>query len=276
MIEVLQYEFMRNALLAAILASIACGIVGTYVVVKRIVFISGGIAHAAFGGIGLGFFLGINPVLAVIPFCLLSALAIGGMSKKSRLPEDTIIGIYWAMGMALGVILIGLAPGYAPDLFGYLFGNILTVPSSDLVLMLVLDGIIIITVRLFYKEFLALSFDEEVAKVSGVKVEWFYQILLCLVALTVVVLIRIVGIVLVIALLTIPAAIAKQYTFHLKRIMFLSIVLGIILTVSGLGLSYRFDLASGATIILLSGSAFILSNIHKGFSEQSRRKPGLR
>ncbi len=128
MIEALQFEFMRNALLAALFASIACGIIGTYVVVKRIVFISGGIAHAAFGGIGLGYLLGVNPLLGVIPFSILAALAMGLVSRSGKVSEDTGIGIIWATGMAAGIIFIGLSKGYAPDLFSYLFGNILTVP----------------------------------------------------------------------------------------------------------------------------------------------------
>jgi zinc transport system permease protein len=260
MIAALQFEFMRNASLAAILAGIACGIIGTYVVVKRIVFISGGIAHASFGGIGLGYYLGMNPVLGVIPFSLAAALGIGLISKKSRLPEDTAIGIFWAVGMALGAIMIKLTPGYAPDLFSYLFGSILTVPSSDLMVMLILDVIIVAVVRLLYKEFLAFSFDEEFARVSGVKADLLYLVLLSLVAITVVVLIRIVGIILVIALLTIPAAIAGQYTYNLKKMMFLSIGLGIMLTLGGLWLSYALNLASGATIVLLSAAAFALSS----------------
>ena len=146
----LQYEFMRNALLAIILASIACGIIGVYIVVKRIVFISGGIAHASFGGIGLGYFLGINPVWGIIPFSIISALVMGLVSKRTKLPEDTAIGIIWAFGMSLGVIFIGLSPGYAPDLFSYLFGSILTVTTTDLIIMLILDLVIIIVVSLFY------------------------------------------------------------------------------------------------------------------------------
>ncbi len=268
MIEALQYEFIRNALLSAILASIACGIIGTYVVVKRIVFISGGIAHAAFGGIGLGYFLGINPVLGVIPFSIASALGIGLVSKKSKLPEDTTIGIFWSMGMALGVIFIGLTPGYAPDLFSYLFGNILTVPSSDIRLMLILDTIIIVVVSLLYKEFLALSFDEEFAKTSGIKVMTLYLVLLSLVAITVAMLVRIVGIILVIALLTIPAAIAKQYTDSLRKMMFLSILLGVMFTLCGLWFSYFFDMASGATIILFSGCAFGISSTYKSITKR--------
>ena len=259
MLEVLQYEFIQNALIAGLLASVACGIVGVYVVVKRIVSISGGIAHASFGGIGLGYFLGINPVLGAMFFAIASALGIGLIIRRTRLPEDTAIGILWAMGMALGIIFIGLTPGYAPDLFGYLFGNILTVPTLDLVLMLILDIVIILLVVLLYKELLFLSFDEEFSTVVGVPTRRLYLLLLCLVALTVVVLIRVVGIILVIALLTIPAAIARHFTYSLRKMMLLAILLGIAFTFSGLWLSYLLDLASGATIILVSGLALFIS-----------------
>lgn len=272
MLEVLQYEFMRNALLAGLLAAIACGIIGTYVIVKRMVFISGGIAHASFGGIGLGYLLGINPVLGALFFAIASALGMGLVTRRTKLPEDTAIGILWAMGMALGVIFIGLAPGYAPDLFSYLFGNILTVPLSDLVMMLILDVIIISVVFLLYKEFLALSFDEEFSTVVGMPTERLYLVLLGLIALTVVVLIRVVGIILVIALLTIPAAMARQYTHSMKKVMCLSILFGAVFAVSGLWLSYVVDLASGATIILVAGILFLGS---WGLSEL-RKKQGHR
>ena len=237
MLDVLQYQFMQNALLAGLLAAIACGIVGVYVVVKKVVFISGGIAHASFGGIGLGYLVGINPVLGAMAFTVASSLGIGLITRRSRLPEDTAIGILWAMGMALGIIFIGLAPGYAPDLFSYLFGNILTVPFFDLMQMLVLDVVIITLVALLYKGFLYLSFDEEFSTVSGVPTEKLYFLLLCLIALNVVVLIRVVGIILVIALLTIPAALARQYTHSLKNMMLLAILAGIVFTFSGLWIS---------------------------------------
>jgi len=259
MIELLQYEFMRNALLAGLLASVACGVIGTYVIVKRMVFISGGVAHASFGGIGLGYFLGVNPILGALFFTIGSALGMGMITKRTRLPEDTAIGILWAMGMALGVIFVFLTPGYPPDLFGYLFGSILTVPPSDLLIMLALDVIIISAVSLLYKEFLALSFDEEFGTVVGVPVERLYLILLCLIALTVVVLIRVVGLILVIALLTIPAAMARQYTNSLKKMMLLASLLGAVFVVSGLWLSYALDLPSGATIILVGGVVFLTS-----------------
>ncbi|WP_135605248.1 metal ABC transporter permease [Methanococcoides sp. NM1] len=259
MIELLQYEFMTNALVAGLLASIACGIIGVYVVVKKIVFISGGIAHASFGGIGISYFLGINPMFGVLPFGLFSALTMGTISKRSDVPEDTIIGILWSLGMAIGIIFIGWTPGYAPDLMTYLFGNILTVPGSDIYLMLALDAVIIGTVYVLYKEFMALCYDEEFSKVSGVPTEKLYLLLLCLIALTVVVMIRVVGLILVIALLTIPAALSRQYTSNMKIMMYLSILFGAIFTVTGLILSYYFDIASGATIIIVMATAYLLN-----------------
>jgi zinc transport system permease protein len=259
MLEALQYEFMRNALMAGLLAAVACGIVGVYVVVKRIVFISGGIAHASFGGIGMGYFLGISPIIGALVFSLASGLAIGGITRKTRLPVDTAIGILWAIGMALGVIFISLTPGYAPDLMSYLFGNILTVPLSDIFLMLALDAVIIGIVVAFYKEYLILSFDEEYATAVGMPVERLYLLLLAMIALTVVVLIRVVGMILVIALLTFPAAMARRFTHNMKRMMLLSVVFGFLFTLGGLWSSYELKLPSGATIILLGGIVLAIS-----------------
>ncbi|KYK36573.1 MAG: hypothetical protein AYK18_02450 [Theionarchaea archaeon DG-70] len=260
MIDILQYEFMRNALAAAVLVSIACGIVGTYVVVRKIVFISGGISHTAFGGIGLGYLLGINPILTALPFSVLSAVGIGVISKKTKMGEDTAIGVMWPVGMALGILFIHLSPGYAPDLFSYLFGSILTVPRTDLIMMLVLDCFIVGVVALFYREFLAMSFDEEFSTVVGIPAQKLYLLLLCLVGLSVVVLIRVVGVILVIALLTMPAAISRNFTYRIKRLMLFSIVIGMVVTVSGLILSYVFDLPSGATIVLVLGGTLLLSS----------------
>ncbi|RLG34852.1 metal ABC transporter permease [Methanosarcinales archaeon] len=263
MIEILQYEYVQNALMATLLVSIACGIVGTYVVINRIVFISGGISHTAFGGIGLGYLIGVSPIITAIPFSIIAAIGIGLISKEAEVSEDTAIGILWTMGMALGIIFIGLSPGYAPDLIGYLFGNILTVPSFDLIIMLVLDLVIILLVILFYREFLAISFDEDFAEVVGIPTRWFYLLLLSLIALSVVVLVRVVGIILVIALLTIPAAICGQFTHNIRKMMLLSIVISAILTTAGFLLSYYLDLASGATIIMVLGIAFIISSLIK-------------
>lgn len=258
LLEALQYDFMQNAVFAGLLASIACGVIGVYVIVKRIVFISGGIAHASFGGVGLGYLAGFSPVLGALIFTVASALGMGMVTRKARLPEDSAIGILWAMGMALGIIFIELAPGYAPDLFSYLFGNILTVSSSDLILMIILDAVIVIVTMALYKEFLTISFDEEFGTVIGMPVDRLYLLLLCMIALTVVILIRVVGIILVIALLTIPATLAKQFTCDMRKMIVLSIAFGIIFTFGGLWLSYEFELASGATIILFGGSVLLI------------------
>jgi zinc transport system permease protein len=271
MIEALQYAFMQRALIVGILASITCGVIGVYVVVNRMVFISGGISHASFGGVGLGFLSGIDPVLGAMLFAIASALGIGTISRRTKLPIDTAIGVLWTTGMALGVIFIALTPGYTPDITSYLFGNILLVSSRDVILMIILATIIVSVVILLYKEFLVLSFDEEFGKVSGLPTDRLYFLLLCLIALSVIVLMRAVGIILVIALLTIPAAISRQFTHSLKKMMLLSIFLGAIFVISGLWLSYELDIASGATIILVSGTLFLAS---LGFSKlRSERLP---
>lgn len=258
MLEILHYEFMQHAWVASILASIACGIIGTYVVVKRISFISGGISHAAFGGIGLGYFLGINPMIGAMAFGLASAVGLGIISKKMDQHEEAVIGVLWSMGMALGIIFIYLTPGYAPELMSYLFGDILMVPIIDLIMMAVLDGMIITIVYLFYKEFLAFCFDEEFCAAMGVPVYPLYLLLLCLISLTVVTLIRVVGIILVMALLIIPPSISRRFTHHLGKMMSISIALGMVFTTLGLWISYQFSLPSGATIILVAGIVFLL------------------
>ncbi|NLE43526.1 MAG: metal ABC transporter permease, partial [Chloroflexi bacterium] len=208
MIAALQYDFMRNALAAGLLVSIACGIVGVFVVVNRIVFISGGIAHAAYGGVGLGYFLNLNPVLSAIAFSVISAVGMGVVQRKTRQRADTIIGVLWAIGMAVGILFIDMTEGYKADLMSYLFGSILAVPSGDLLVMLVLDLIIIALVFLFYKELVAMSFDETFATVQNVPVDAIYLVLLSLIAFTVVMMMRVVGLIMVIAMLTIPAAIS--------------------------------------------------------------------
>ena len=250
---------MQRALIAAFLVSVACGVVGSYVVIKRIVSLSGAISHAAFGGVGLGYLLGLNPVIAAIPFSVASAMAIGGVKQLANISEDTAIGILWSVGMALGVIFINLSPGYAPDLFSYLFGSILTVSNSDIYIMMILDIVIVVTVYIFRREFLAVSFDEEFSKVVGLPAIPIYLLLLALVALSVVVLIKVVGVILIIALFTIPAAISKQYTYNIKKLMILATIVGIILTSLGLILSYMFNLASGATIVIVLAAAFLIS-----------------
>jgi zinc transport system permease protein len=250
---------MRNAILAGLLASVACGIVGSYVVVNRVALISGGIAHAAYGGIGLGYFFGFNPVLGAAVFSVGSALGMGVIQRKTRQRTDTLIAVMWAIGMAFGILLVDLAAGYKADLLSYLFGSILAVPTSDLLIMAVLDVVIVVLVFLFYKELLSISFDETYAEVSGVKVDAIYLMLLGLVAITVVMLMRVVGLIMVIALLTIPAAIASLFAKSLKGTMLLATGLAAAFIMVGLALSYALDLTSGAAIILVAGLAYLVS-----------------
>jgi len=258
-VEALQFTFMRNALMAGVLVSVACGIIGTFVVVNRIVFVSGGIAHAAYGGIGLGYFLKINPVLGAIAFSVAAALGMGAVQRKAHQRADTVIGMMWAIGMAIGIIFVDLTEGYKADLMSYLFGSILAVPLSDLLIMLVLDLIIVALVVLFYKELLAISFDETFATVENVPVDRIYMILMCMIALTVVMMMRVVGLIMVIAMLTMPAAISGQFVKDMKKMMVLASFLGVIFATTGLWLSYFLNLTSGATIILISGVAYLLS-----------------
>ncbi len=254
-----EYAFMRNALAAGVLVSIACGVIGTYVVIKRIVFISGGIAHTAYGGIGLGYFFNFNPVIGAILFSLAAAFGMGIVHRRTRQRADTIIGVMWALGMAIGIILIDKSPGYKTDLMSYLFGSILAVPQSDLIIMLVLNLVIIGLVILFYKELLAVAFDETFAAVQNVPVDALEILLLSMIGLTIVMMMRVVGLIMVIALLTIPAAISGLFIRNIKKMMAVSSLLGIFFTVVGLLISYFFNLTSGATIILVAGVTYLLA-----------------
>lgn len=255
----LSYDFMRNALLAGLAASVLCGIIGIYVILNRIVFISDGIAHAAFGGIGLGYFLGYDPLLFGIGSAVLTAIGIGAISGRARVSEDTAIGVFMATGMALGVMLLTLSQGYARDLYGYLFGNILAVTRGDVELILAITIMILALVVLFYKEFLLLSFDPVYGEAIGLPVQGLRLLLLAMVAFSVVILIKIVGIIMVIALLTIPGAISRRHLSGLPAIMAGSILLGAAFVTVGLLISYELDVPSGATIILTAAAAFFLS-----------------
>ena len=261
--ELFRYKFFANALLAAILASISCGIIGTYIVSRRIVFICGGISHASFGGIGIGYYLGINPILGAAIFAVLSALGIEFISKKIDVRKDSLIGILWSFGMAIGIIFVFITPGYAPNLMSYLFGSILTVSGLDLFLMLVLDIIIILFFSLFFKVILFTSFDHEYAKTHNAPVQLINYFLISLIALTIVLNIRVVGIILVISFLTIPQTIANLFSKNFSAIIFYSILFGLLGSFSGLIISYKINIPSGASIIFSFVVLFIISKIIK-------------
>ncbi|MCP4716511.1 MAG: metal ABC transporter permease [Deltaproteobacteria bacterium] len=259
MIEALQFEFMRNALLAGLLASIICGVMGTLVVVNRIVFLSGGIAHAAFGGIGLAFFFGLHYMVGTIGFAILAALVMASITLKDKHRADTVIGVIWAVGMATGIIMLDLTPGYNVDLMSYLFGSILTVSGSDLWMMFGAGLAILGIVAYFYNDYLAMSYDEEFARIRGVRVKPLYYLMIVMLAVGIVMIIQVVGLILVIALLTIPPYIAEKYSKSLIQMMVLSSLLSAIFSVSGLWLSYALNLTSGASIILVAGLGFLIS-----------------
>jgi zinc transport system permease protein len=259
MAELLSYGFMRNALMAGALVSLACGIIGTLVVLKRLVFIAGGVAHTAYGGVGLAFFLGVNPVLGAVVFSLVASFIMGAIQRKTRQRPDTLIGVMWAIGMAIGIIFTDLTPGYKADLMSYLFGSILAVTRADLWLMLGINIILIGLVVAFYKEFQASAFDETFARVRNLPVDLLYLILITMIGLVVVMLMRVVGLIMIIALLTVPAAIGSMFLMSMKRIMWVATGLSLVLTTGGLLLSYFLNLTSGATIILLSGTAYLIA-----------------
>ncbi len=249
LMSLLSMDFFRNALLASLLASITCGIIGTYIVSRRIVFISGGITHASFGGIGMGYYFGFDPILGAVLFGIFSALGIEFFTRKADLREDSAIAMLWALGMALGIIFIFLTPGYAPNLMSYLFGNILTVSLTDLIFLTLLTIGIAAFFILFYRMILFISFDEEYALTNNTPVRLFNIILICLVALTIVLNIRVVGIILVMSLLTIPQAISNLFTRHFHRMIFYSMFFGFVGSMAGLIFSYIYDIPSGAAII---------------------------
>jgi zinc transport system permease protein len=246
----LKYHFLQNAVISAILASIVCGIIGSIIIEKRLVMMSGGIAHTAFGGIGLGFFLGIEPMIGALIITIGAAMGIATIKRKTDTNTDIPIGIFWSAGMSLGILFIALTPGYPPDMNTYLFGDILTVSRNNLYIMLTLDALVILVVAALFNPLKAYLFDEEFSTVIGVNTTLIEYLLFTVIALTVVVVIHVIGIILIMVLLTAPPAIAKLFTHDLKRLMLYSILLGIFFTLIGLWISYTLNIPSGAAIAL--------------------------
>jgi len=253
------YDFLQAALIAGLLASIGCGVMGTYVVVKRIAFLAGGIAHSVLGGMGVALYFGFDPSTGALVAAVAAALLIGWVRLQWKTQEDTLIGALWAIGMAVGILFIAKTPSYQTDLMSYLFGNILLVPRESLWFMATLDAVLLGVVGTYHRRFLAVVFDEEFARLRGIPVTFFYLLLLVLVAITVVLLIRVVGLILVLALLTLPAAVAGHYVHSLGAMMLLATLLGSAVSTLGLALSYGPDLPVGPTIILLAGALYVVS-----------------
>lgn len=263
MLEVLQYDFIQNALIAGILISIAAGIIGSLVVVNKITFLTGGIAHSSYGGIGLAIYLGIPVLFGATIFAVLTAIIIAIITIKNRNRIDSIIGMMWASGMAIGIVFVDLTPGYNVDLMSYLFGSIIAVSKDDILYMSFLDIFIISIIVFFYKEILAVSYDSEFASLRGINVKFFYTLILVLAGLCVVAAIKAVGLILVIALLTIPTYLAESFASRLSSMMIISSILATIFTILGLVVSYMYDISSGASIIIVAVVILAIVKIFK-------------
>ncbi len=257
--EIFAGDFIQYTVIIGIIASILSGIIGTFVVIKKVSYISGGIAHSILGGIGIAYFFNVQPLIGAFGAAILAAIIIGLVSLKYQQYEDTLISALWTIGMAVGIIFMHKTPGYNADLVTYLFGNILMVTKSDIVLASILLFAVALVVFLFYRQFLFISFDQEFAWIRGLNVSFIYILLLVLISITVVILVRIVGLILVIALLSLPGAISSLFTKKAFNMMIFSTVLAVIFTLGGIYISYQSNLPTGSTIILFSGSAYIIS-----------------
>lgn len=260
-IEFFQYQFIVNAFLAAILVSIAAGIVGSYIVARRLVFLSGGITHASFGGIGIAYYLGFNPIVGAAIFSILSAFGVEALTERLSLREDSAIGILWSVGMAIGVFFVFLTPGYSPNLMSFLFGSILTVTSKDLFILFIFNLFLSTFFIVFYRSILFVAFDAAYAKTQHLPVEFFSYILKGFLALTIVLSIRVAGIILLISLLTIPPVIANLFTKRFSTIIIISIAISFLGSVGGLLISYWRNIPSGATIILVLVAMFVMAKL---------------
>jgi zinc transport system permease protein len=265
---VITYSFLQNALAAAFLASFSCGIAGTFVHINRITFITGGIAHAVLGGVGAAVFFGFSPMTGAVVTALLFALILGTIRFKGGEHEDTVISALWGCGMSVGIIFIYFTPGYSVNLNNYLFGNILLVSRQDITALTILAGVVLVIATLFYRQFTAVSFDEEYTRIRGLKSQAVYITMLAMIALTIVVLMKVVGLILVIAFLSFPAATASVFSSKIPRIIVLSSLLSFAFSLTGLKLSYTYDLPTGAAITLVAGAVYILSILVRRYYEK--------
>lgn len=258
MSELLAFDFMQNAFLGSLVVSLICGVIGTLIVINRMVFIAGGIAHGSYGGVGLALYLGLSPLLGASVFALILGGVMAYLTRQNNTRLDSLIGVLWAFGMAFGIIMSDLTPGYNVDLMSYLFGAILSVASEDLYAMGSVLVLILLFVGLYYRQLIALSFDSKFAQLRGVNTTVLYTVLILVIALSVVMCIRAVGLILVIALLTIPPYMAEKYTASIGSMMVISSVFSLLFCILGLLLSYHFNLSAGACIILVATVGFSL------------------
>lgn len=267
-----QYQFITNAFWAAILLAVAVGLIGSYVVARRLVFLSGGITHSSFGGIGIAYYMGLNPILGAAVFAVLSAFGVEALSQRMDVREDSAIGMLWSVGMAIGIVFIYLTPGYSPNLMTFLFGSILTINTQDIILLLILNVAMILFFILFYRPILYLAFDENFARTQGVPVRTFSYILKGFIALTIIFSIRMVGIILLISLLTIPPTLANIFTKKFNLIIYISILVSFLGAVIGLIMSFGLNVPSGATIVIALVGMFGIAKLTHYIIVKVRRR----
>lgn len=272
--EIFQYSFLANAVIASLLAAFACGIVGTYIVVRRLVFLSGGITHSSFGGIGIAYYLGLDPILGAAVFAVLSAFGIEMLSGKGSIREDSAIGILWSVGMAVGVIFVFLTPGYAPNLMSFLFGNILLVTTDNIAILAAFDAVLLAAMVIFYRTIIYTALDGEYAASRGVRVRLVNLAMLTMIALAIVLNIKVVGIVLLVSLLTLPAVTASQFCRSYKSIMVWSVVIAVFSILAALAVSNSIDVPAGALAVIVLANLFFVTKCVKKIATFAKKQIG--
>lgn len=271
--DILQYTFFQNALIGILLISIVAAIIGTYIVIRRMVFIAGGLTHASFGGLGIGYFAGISPTLSALIFAIATAMGIELTSRNKRIREDSAIALFWALGMAVGIIFIFLTPGYTPGLSEFLFGNILTITTTDIMLFAAYTTALLLYVAWQYRPILYTAFDADFARIKGINTSCINTIMMLFIAIGVVLSIRLIGIMLLMSVLTLPQIIAELYTSQYKTMMLLSGIMCLISSVAGLFISAIIAVPTGACIVVLQVLLYILSKaIHTLYTRAMRNK----
>ena len=269
------YSFMRNALLAALLASIVTGIIGTIAIEKKLISMSGGIAHASFGGIGLGYLAGFEPIWGGLLFAVGASISISRLPKDTRLKADTMIGILWSFGMALGILFISLAPGYMPDMTSYLFGDILSVSTSYIIYMAVFSAAVVIVFLMLYNHLVLYMFDEEYAAARGINVKVMEWVVYIMIPVGIIVLVKVVGIILTIALMTIPVSIAKLFFKTVGKVIVFSMLISFVFSIIGLAVAYYANIPSGVCIVILSAAVYFILRLTKSSIQRRMHKKRL-
>lgn len=261
--EIFEYRFLTNALLAAVLCGISCGIIGTYIVSRKLVFMSGGITHASFGGIGIAYYLGANPIIGALIFAAASAMGIEVFSRKGRISEDAATGVWWSLGMSVGIIFVFLTPGYAPNLMSFLFGNILLVSTANLISLLILDVVLTVIMLLFYRLIIYCAFDREYAVSQKIPTAVVSHVMMFFIAVTIVLNIQAVGIVLLMSLLTLPTVVSGAFVRRYIPLTVLSCVVAMLGIVAGLYISYVSQIPAGAGAVAALAVIYVCAKLYR-------------